>query len=181
MPWIAFVIMLVILPAGTLLALLTLPGVWLMLAAAGLVQWWSWAQGAPTPLIFSPAVLYICLGLALLGEFIEFAASAIGTKTAGGSRPAGLGAIFGAILGAVGGTPFLPPIGTILGSALGAGAGALLLEKGYTGSPWRKSGRVAVGAAVGRIVATIVKVSITLAVGMILVIAAFVAAVASSS
>lgn len=174
MAWIAFAILMLIIPLGVIATVLTLPGVWLILLAAGGLQWWSAAQGEP---FFPLWLLITAVSIALLGEILEFAASALGSKAAGGGRPAGFGAIIGAIVGAILGTPFLFPLGTIIGSALGAGLAAMSLEKGWTGSNWDKSSKVAVGAAVGRLVATVVKLSITGSVAVALAVCLLIKAV----
>ncbi len=162
---------------GLGLTLLTGPGVWLMLLVAGGIQWYSYsATGAG---YFPLWLILTALGLALLGELLEFAASAVGAKTAGGSRASAIGAIIGAIVGALVGTAFVPPVGTVIGSIIGAGAGALALEIGWAkNASWRSAGKIALGAAAGRAVATVIKVTIAIVVGVSLVIALLVRAAA---
>lgn len=146
---------------GGLLVAVGLPGVWLVAAVAAAAEFiWPgtlgwWAVGA--------AVL-----CAVIGEIAEFAAGAAGAKAAGGSRSAALAAIFGGLAGAVLGTVylfFLPVIGTIVGAVVGAGLAAGLVERGVVKRTWAESGRVARGAATGRLLAIVIKGGIAIALG----------------
>ncbi|MGQ0627309.1 MAG: DUF456 family protein [Phycisphaerales bacterium] len=149
---------------GVALSALTLPGVWVALAAAVACYVWR-------PELFSGWTLLICAGLAATGEVAEIAASAIGAKKAGGSRAGGWGALGGSLVGAVVGSFFVPPIGTIAGAVLGAGAGAMLGERHVTGKSWDDAARVGSGAAAGRLVATAAKIAICVAVAGTLMVA----------
>lgn len=165
MTWLPAILVILTVPVGLALSLLTLPGVWLMLAAAVGAQLWHgelmswWTLGA-------------CTALALLGEIIELLASSAGAKAAGGSKSGSLGALIGSIAGAILGTFFIPPIGTIIGAIAGAGLGAMIGEKAVAKRSWSRSSGVAAGAAAGRLVSTIAKLIIAGAVGLVLVIAA---------
>lgn len=174
MIWFSLLILMAASCVAFVMALLTLPGVWFLLLVAGLLQWWGHAIDR---VVFNPTILYIAIGMALLGEVLEFISSAIGSKKAGGGKPAGYGAIIGATVGALVGTLFVPPLGTILGSIFGAGLGALILERGMTKSSVTKSMQVALGAAAGRLVATAIKLGILLVIAGKLLIALFVRAV----
>jgi len=76
--------------------------------------------------------------------------------------------------------PFLPIIGTIIGAVVGAGAGALALQltkidvEATKREHMGKAGRVAIGAATGRLVSTFVKAGIAIAMGAVLITAAVV-------
>ncbi len=174
---ICIVVMIGAVLGGLALTLLTGPGVWLMLLAAGGIQWYS---SSVTGTGYFPLWLIVTvLVLALVGELLEFIASAVGAKTAGGSRASGVGAIAGAIIGAIAGTAFIPPVGTVIGSIIGAGAGALALEMGWAkNQSWRSASKVALGAAAGRAVATVIKVTIAIVVGVSLIVALVVRAIA---
>lgn len=148
---------------GIGLTLVTLPGTWVMIVAALLCQWWR-------PEMFSWWTLGVAIGLALLAEIIEFAASALGAAKAGGSKRGAIGATVGSLAGALLGSPFFFPIGTIAGGVMGAGAGALLAERGLKQKTWTESGKVAGGAAVGRLIATITKTSIAAVIAVLLVV-----------
>ncbi len=160
---------------GVLLTAATLPGTWLNLAAAAGAQWWYWATHGHE-LMFSWWTLGIALGLALIAEIVELAASAVGAQRAGGSKRGAMGSIVGGLVGAVVGTFVVPiPIlGTIIGAAVGAGVGALVVERGVVGKGWRHSTRIGAGAAVGRLVATIAKTGFAVAIALMLAIDAFV-------
>lgn len=151
---------------GVALTLLTLPGTWVMIAAAaacalwqpGLLSWWTIGS---------------CAAVALLAEGAEFAASAVGARATGGSRSSALGSIVGALLGAIAGTPFAPPLGTVLGAVVGAGLGALLAERGISAGSWKGSTKVAGGAAAGRAAGILVKTVAAVAIAVVLCVAVF--------
>jgi len=153
-----------------LLVLVGLPGIWIMLLGALAVDlWWQ-------PVLLSNAALVALATLALFGEIIEFFASAVGAKRAGGSRRASAGAIAGSVVGGIVGSIFIPipAMGTILGAALGAGALSLALE--LTKQPQKAhvanrapghAVRVGLAAFKGRLLATIIKTAIAIvAVGV---------------
>ena len=145
--------------------LLTLPGNWAVLALAALFAWLGPRDGSWG---IRWSVVAILAALAVLGEIIEFAASAWGTARQGASRRAAMLSIFGAmvgsILGATAGLP-IPVIGPIVGALLGGAAGAfggaylgeswkgrthgesLLAGRGaFSGRLWGMAGKIAVGA-----------------------------------
>jgi hypothetical protein len=150
---------------GVLLTLLTLPGTWVTVAAAALVKWW-------VPGLIGWWALGVLIALAVLGEVLEFFSSAAGAKKTGGSNKAALFAIVGSFAGAVVGSIILLfPIGTIAGAALGAGVGALLAERGAEGKSWTDSTRVGTGAALGRLLATILKGACAAIMALVLTLA----------
>ncbi len=164
---VASVIVLVSL-AGTVLTLITLPGAWVVIAAAIACNFW--VRGT-----FDWWTIVACAALGVVGEILEFAAGAAGAAKAGGTRRGAIGGIVGSILGAVGGSlVLLFPIGTILGAVVGAGVGAALMERTHAHQTWESSARIGTGAAIGRFAATIIKTVITAAIGITLSIAAFV-------
>ena len=123
--------------------------------------------------MFSWWTLGACALLAALGELIELAASALGAAKAGGSRAGSCCALGGSIAGAIGGSFFLPPIGTIVGAVLGAGLGAGLGELYFAGKTWNTAAKIGTGAAVGRLVATVCKIGIAVAVAGTLIVTAW--------
>ncbi len=153
---------------GIGLCLVTLPGAWLALATAVLCNFW-------VPGLFTWYTLGACLVLALLGEIIELAASAMGAAKAGGSKTGAAGAVVGTLVGAVVGT-FVPPppLGTILGAAIGAGMGAMLAERFIKKRELHQSAKIAAGAAAGRLVAVVIKTSLCVIIAGVLITAAFV-------
>lgn len=154
---------------GVLLTLLTLPGTWLMLLAA--VACWAWR-----PELYGWGTIAVVAGLAVLGEILETAWSAVGARRSGGGWRSAVGGVVGALLGAIGGTILLPVpiVGTIVGAVLGAGLGAGLAERTAEGREWQDAYRVGVGAARGRLVSIIVKTGVAGAMASILIVAAFI-------
>ncbi len=155
--------------AGVVLTAITLPGTWVMLLVALLVQWWS--PGGTFP--FDWWTIGICAGLALAGEVFEFAASAVGAKKAGGSSRGAIGAAIGSLVGAIAGAPFLFLIGAIIGAVIGAALGAIIAERAFAGRTWKQSTVVGSGAAAGRLAASLVKVCLAGVIGLTLVVAIF--------
>jgi len=162
-------IMLLAVATGMVLAFLTLPGVWFMLVAAIAVE-----LVFPNQTVFHPATLITLVVIAILGEIFELLASAVGAGKAGGSRKSGFLSVIGALIGAIAGTVLipLPLVGTIAGACIGAGLFALFSERLIERRDWDQSAQVARGAALGRLAATFVKISIAIVVGVALVWAA---------
>ena len=69
------------------------------------------------------------------------------------------------------GTPIMPIIGTIAGAALGAGLGAAILERTKDQRTWGDVWRVGQGAAIGRLIATIIKTALAAAAAVWLAVA----------
>lgn len=149
------------------LTMLGLSGAWLALASALIVEWQA-------PGTYSWWTLGAAGALALLGEVVEFASGSIGAAKAGGTKRAAVGALFGAITGGILATPMLPIVGTILGAAAGAGLGAALADRTLPDRAWRASAKVAGGAAIGRLVATILKTGLTTIQSIVLFVAVFI-------
>ena len=108
-----------------LLNLFSLPGTWMMLAAAIL-------YAAIVPHDYRLAVgwhvITILVLLALVGEIVEFAAGAVGATKAGASRLGAVFALVGSVVGALAGLLIgipVPVFGSILAALLFAGLGAL--------------------------------------------------------
>lgn len=149
---------------GVALTLLTLPGTWLAVLVALLCKLWQ-------PDLLSWWVIAAAGALALLAEIVEFAASAVGTAKAGGSKHGGIGSLIGGLAGAIFGAPFLFGLGAIPGAILGAFVGALLAERALAKRSWKDASRSGQGAAVGRFVATILKLAFAIAIALLLTIA----------
>ena len=152
---------------GVLLTVATLPGIWIMLVVSLLCWWWQ-------PGLFEWYTLLAALLFAIGAEVAEFFASAAGSKTAGGSKWGAIGSLLGSIIGAILGTPLFPVVGTIIGAVLGAGVGALIGEYGIGQRTFQDSYRSGRGAAVGRLVSTVVKAWFASVVALILTLGAFV-------
>jgi len=155
-----------------LTTLVTVPGNWLI---AGLAALFAWLAPAGDGRGITWTTVAVLLGLAVLGEVVEFAASAAGAAKQGASKRgvalSMLGAMVGSMLGLMVGTP-IPILGqfvmALLGGAVGAFAGAYLGEawKGreheervaagrgaFSGRIWGTIGKLAVGAVMLVIVA----------------------------
>ena len=157
------------------LTLFSLPGNWLIVAAAATYACLTSADAEPAIGWISVAVL---AGLAALGEVIEFAASAVGTSRAGGSKRGALLAILGAVVGSVAGALLglpIPVVGSIVGmllfASLGAMAGAMVGES-WKGRTLDESIEVGRAAFWGRLSGTLAKTGI----GTVMVLVAALAA-----
>lgn len=146
---------------GLVLTAFGLPGVWVFLVTAMIFTMFATA-GAP-----GWVALGVGTALAVVGEVVEWIASVRWTDRYGGSRRAGWGALAGGLIGAVVGLP-VPLVGSILGSFAGAFAGALAGE--YSASrDHGRAGRVAWGALMGRVVATAVKMALSVIIAILII------------
>jgi len=134
-----------------LLNLVTLPGNWAMVALTIV-----WALLVPENNL---NLTFFCLfiGLALVGELVEFGAQIWGAKKYGSSKTSTIAGIIGAILGAVFGAPFMFGIGAVFGSLFGAWAGCYLAERIIRRQPSPVAFRAAQGAFVGKFLGMIIK------------------------
>ena len=159
--------------------LLTLPGNWFIVALTVLfaffihlptgagISWWSAG---------------IVVGLALLGELIEFAAGAAGAAKVGGSRRGMIlsvaGAMGGSVVGAMLGVFIpVPVVGSLLGAVAGGAAGAF--GGAYAGEAWKgrtEDERMAVSMAAmaGRVLGTVGKLGIGAVMVVVTAVAVFV-------
>ena len=167
--------------AGVVMVVFQLPGTWVMLAGTGLVAWVLWDDG-----YFGWWTLGLLLALAILGEVVETASGAVGSRRAGGSRRGavlsiGLGIVGAVVGGSVAGALALPIawavpawlLSVIGGAAVGAAAGAMLGER-WAGQPWTQVRRAGVGAAIGRIGGTLGKICIAAAMWVVVLVSVFV-------
>lgn len=150
MIWVALCVVLVVAMVGIAMSAITLPGIWFMLACA-IVTWFV------VPEALGPWTLGALALLGLTGELVDFIASALGVKRAGGSRAGAWGSVIGTLVGAIGGSFVLPIIGSIIGGVVGAGAGAFFAERTVSQRTWRDSARSGHGAAVGRLISMVIK------------------------
>jgi len=181
MTWIAYLVALafVLLGAGCLvLVALGLPGGWLLLALAAGIEFFVdplYLPGVSQP-TFPPWTLWTSLLLLLVGEVLEFGASALGAKRGGATRRGMVGALAGGLVGAILLTPVIPipVVGTLLGALVGTFLGALAGETtGRRPSSLRGSIKPAAGATVGRVLGSMSKLGIGLVVWIVLSVAAF--------
>lgn len=136
----------IVLIVGWLITLFGLPGNWLMILA-----FVTYAFLAPAGHAEGGVWYYVggAVVLAVIGELLEFVASAAGLAKGGSKRGAVLamiGAIIGSLVGVAIGVP-VPVVGPIIGillfSSLGAMAGA------FAGEIWKGRG-ISEGMAVGK-------------------------------
>ena len=152
-----------------------LPGTWLMVLSTAIAAWMQWQPGRPVG--DQPISLWTVLALvvlAVVGEILEFMAGAAGAKKAGGSSRGALAAIVGGIVGAIAGT-FLIPIpllGSLLGAAGGAGVAAWGVELSSGRTP-QAAIRIGWGAGVGRLLGTLYKLIVGIAIWFVAALAAF--------
>lgn len=148
---------------------MTFPGNWLMVATACLVAWWRWDEH-----YFSIPVLVAIFLLAVIGEFLEFIASSVHVKKAGGSKLGSLGALLGGVVGLFLGTILIPiPIlGTLIGACGGAFAGTMLFET-TEGRESKHAAKLGMHAAKGRLMGTVYKFICGVLIYIIIAIAAF--------
>ena len=160
---------------GVALTALTLPGIWVTIALAGLAQWWH-MEHFQGQLMFNWWTLGVCVALGLAAEVVELVASAAGAAKAGASKRSALLSIVGAFVGAIVGTILIPVpiVGTIVGAALGAGIAAIAGERWAGKTDWKQVGKVGAGAMAGRLAASVVKVGFAMLIAVILSVAAFV-------
>ena len=145
----AIVALLLINAAGVVLTAIQLPGTWLMIVATAAFAWWRWDDEHFTYGWWTLASLLV---LALIGELIEFAASAVGSIAVGGAKRGAAISSVTALVGAIAGAFLIPiPIvGTLIGAAVGAGLGASAGDK-WAGRSWSETAQGFKGAAVGKL------------------------------
>ena len=120
--------------------------------------WGSGTNGAGDPL--STKLLLIWLGIVIVVSVLDYVVPAYFTKLTGGSKYGSWGAIIGLFVGLV-----VPPIGMIVGSLLGAFIGELI----FAVKPPADSVKSALGAFLGFIFGTGLKL-ITAAVMMFYIV-----------
>ncbi len=178
MDWILYIVavLFLFLSAGCLvLTLVGMPGVWMMIGLAVLVEvsdGWYLSEG--TQETFGWWLLGICVLLALVGEGLDLAAGALGAKKAGSTRRGMVGALIGGLGGAILGIGIpIPVVGSLIGAVIGTFAGAMIGE--MTGQDATAAGSIkpATGATVGKILGILSKLPIALAVWIGLCVAAF--------
>jgi hypothetical protein len=144
---------------GLLLVPLGLPGLWVMVLG---VIGYGWLTGFHA---VGVATIAIVVGLALIGEVVEWWLGFWFAERYGGSRRAGWGALVGGIVGAIVGVP-VPVIGSVIGAFVGSFIGAAVFE--YTR---QLSAGVALragwGAVLGRAAAAGLKMALGLAIAVI--------------
>jgi uncharacterized protein len=149
--------------------LVGLPGNWLMVAGAVLL---TLLQRAQPP--FSIWTLLAAGLLATAGELVEFFAGYSVARQAGTSRSGARWALWGGLIGGLLGLAIpLPLMGPLLGACIGAAGGAIIAEtqQGVAFKPALRRGQA---AGVGRLLGTVGKLVIGLAIWLLLAVAAVV-------
>jgi uncharacterized protein YqgC (DUF456 family) len=133
--------------------LIGLPGNWFSVAILAFYAWMGPQESRAAIGYTAVAVAFIA---ALIGELVEFAASAFGAKRAGASRRSTMYAVAGSMIGAISGALIgvpVPVIGSILAAILfggiGAAAGAIYGEWS-DGRAWQESWTIGHAAFWGR-------------------------------
>ena len=156
-----------------------LPGLWMLLGFAVLVELGDTVVvPSPEETTFGWGLLAVCGGLGVVGEVIEAAAGAAGTRLGGGTRRGMWGAILGGLVGAVVFTLILPIplVGTLVGALIGTFAGAYIAEVTGENAHQRATAenlRGAFAATVGRLAGTLGKLIIATVIWVLLVWNAF--------
>ncbi len=146
--WIALIFFALFALAGIVLTIAGIGGTFLVLAGALLYNLIMWQMA-----ISGTALLWL-LGLAVLGEVLEWLVSLMGARK-GVTKHGIAGTIIGAILGAML-LSFIPIIGTIIGFFLGAIIGAFVGEYLHTRNR-RKAWTAAKEAFTGRVLVSLSK------------------------
>ena len=140
--------------------ILGLPGNWVIVASAIGCAWW-----VPEMRFWNLSWYLVAaiLAVAVVGEALEFAASAVGASRLGGSKRGVMLSIIGSITGAIVGLFFgsaIPIVGNVIASLLlgasGAFAGAMLGER-WAGKDWNASIEIGGAAFWGRLLGTVGK------------------------
>jgi uncharacterized protein len=145
---------------GWLANVLGMPGNWLIVACAVGAAWLGPASGMWT---VSWTIVAVIVVIALLGELLEFAASAVGARRLGGSKRGAVLALVGSIAGALIGLfvgSAVPVVGNVIASLLLGGAGAFsgaILGERWAGKDWNASIEIGNAAFWGRLLGTIGK------------------------
>ncbi len=161
----ALLLLALCLVVGLVLVSLGLPGLWVMVAG---VLGYGGLTGFRSVGVASIAAV---LGLAFLGEILEWWIGFGLARRYGGSRRAGWGALLGGIVGAVVGVP-VPIIGSVIGAFVGAFGGAALFEYSLSGTA-ATAMRAGWGAMLGRAAAAGAKVAIGVVIAVIGTVAAW--------
>jgi len=158
--WTTFGLLIIV---GLVLDIVGLFGNWIILAAIGGL----WALTGFTH--FGWIAILLMVGLAVVGEVLETAASGFGASKFGGGRGSIVASVVGCLGGAVLGTPIFPIVGTLIGACLGAFAAATLYEYIQRERSVREAAWTGLGAALGKVAGLFAK--LFCGVGMLVVAA----------
>jgi len=164
--WIEYILLILISVAGLGLVAVTLPGLWVMTAAAAVYALMTreFSLGHRT--------LIALFLLSVAAEILELTAGGAAARKAGGGRRASLGALVGGIVGGIVGSFVLPLVLTLVGICIGAFIGAAALEL-LGGGETVHSFKVGWGAAKGRFFGVVLKMAIGVVMLLMILIAGF--------
>jgi len=156
------IVFILIAAIAVFIALLGLPGAFVIVVGALLYNLITWS------LAISWKLLAILAALAILAEVLEAFVMVYGAKLGGVSKYGTFGTVAGAIVGGLLLSAVMPIVGTIIGVFLGAILGAFLAEYAHThhaGKAWK----AAVTALIGRGLVSVVKlVIVVVQIGLVL-------------
>ena len=172
-------LLLLLLTCGWLTNLFGLPGNWINVAAAA-IYWWLMPPESESRVAFGWPVLLVVVLLAIAGELVELAMSAVGVAKLGGSKRGAIlavgGSMVGALLGAIIGLP-IPVIGQFVAvlvfASLGAMGGAVLGEY-WKGKELGESIQIGHAAFWGRLFGTLGKILAGSVAVMVVIAAMFI-------
>lgn len=144
-----------------------LPGTWILLGIAAIFEMTDhlWLDPSVEPVLFGWWVLIGCVVLGLIGEALEFATGAVGTKMGGGNNRGMIGSFIGGLVGGIIGTPLLPIIGTLIGALIGTFLGALVGEiTGPEAKQTKEALPAAIAATIGRVLGTVAKLGFAIVI-----------------
>lgn len=147
-----------------ILSCLSLSGTWLVLGTSGMITWYRWPEfpNIGTLVIF----LLLCIGV----ELAEAFAGTWGVQKRGGSKAAGLAAMFGGFLGLILGSFIpVPIIGNLLGMLIFSFGCAFLVEHSRLKKA-EHAAHIATGAVLARLAVIFLKVGVTVLMAVILAI-----------
>jgi len=140
---------------GIVLAVLQLPGTWLIIASAVGYDWyydwqrigWGW--------------LVALTVFALIAEVFDSLAGVVAARKAGASRRAAIGALVGGLAGMIVFSIPVPVFGTVVGGLIGCFVGALVAELTLR-KDFGAGAKVGLFATIGRLVGIVAKTSAAL-------------------
>lgn len=142
-----------------------MPGTWLIAITGVAHQWYNaWPEGKRW-------ILYALLGLAVIAEVIEFAASGFTAKRAGATRQAAWGALIGGFLGMFLLALPLFVVGSMIGAVMGCFLGAALTEM-WMREKVLHGARVGFFAAMGMVMGTVIKICAAMLMSSLLITSA---------
>ena len=148
--WIYYLCRSALLLVGLGITIMTLPGLWLMLAATAL---YAWGTGWRFVGWWTLGVLLVLAGFA---ELIETTSAGAAARRAGAAASGSWGALIGGIVGGICLTIPLFLVGTLIGVCIGSFLGAMIAEL-TAGQEVGRSALIGVHAARGRFTGTLIK------------------------